>query len=69
MDPLTDLSQVQWRKGSRSSSTGSDCVEVATIGDVVAVRDSKLPEGAPVFTDRRTWRELTQRAAGGEFDV
>ena len=41
-----DLSQAIWRKSSYSSSTGQNCVEVATnLPGIVAVRDSKDPTG------------------------
>lgn len=47
-----DLSRADWRKSSFSSSNGGNCVEVArNITGVVAVRDSKDPDGpALVFT-------------------
>lgn len=38
-----------WRKASYSGNTGGDCVEVAAQPCLVAVRDSKNPEG-PAFT-------------------
>ncbi|MFG2233201.1 DUF397 domain-containing protein [Streptomyces sp. NPDC048723] len=38
-----------WRKASYSGSTGGDCVEVAAQPCMVAVRDSKNPDG-PAFT-------------------
>lgn len=38
-----------WRKSSRTGSSGTDCVELARTGHVVAVRDSKDPDG-PVLT-------------------
>ena len=45
-----DLSRAEWRKASRSSSNGGNCVEVArNLPGVVAVRDSKNPDG-PVLT-------------------
>ncbi|WP_433232584.1 DUF397 domain-containing protein [Actinomadura formosensis] len=34
-----------WRKSSHSSSQGDECVELANLGTVVAVRDSKDPDG------------------------
>ena len=42
---MTDLSHAVWRKARRSQHNGG-CVEVAAnLGKVVAVRDSKRPEG------------------------
>lgn len=41
-----DLGTLVWRKSSYSGwKNGSDCVEVALAAEVVAVRDSKEPEG------------------------
>lgn len=34
-----------WRKSSRSSGGSSNCVELADLGEGVAVRDSKNPGG------------------------
>ncbi|MEU7555490.1 DUF397 domain-containing protein [Streptomyces sp. NPDC044571] len=43
------LGTAAWRKASYSGNTGGDCVEVAAQPCLVAVRDSKNPEG-PAFT-------------------
>lgn len=43
------LGAAAWRKASRSGNTGGECVEVAAQPCLVAVRDSKNPEG-PAFT-------------------
>lgn len=40
-----DLTGARWRKSSRSNNGGADCVELARVGRVVAVRDSKNPGG------------------------
>ncbi|MFF8260424.1 DUF397 domain-containing protein [Streptomyces virginiae] len=45
------LGALAWRRASYSSDTGGECVEVAVQPRLVAVRDSKKPEG-PVFTVR-----------------
>ncbi|GAA2672594.1 DUF397 domain-containing protein [Actinoplanes palleronii] len=43
-------SELAWRKGSRSSGSGSDCVEVADLPDGgFALRDSKDPNGSTLF--------------------
>ncbi|MEU5879562.1 DUF397 domain-containing protein [Spirillospora sp. NPDC047279] len=60
-----DLSVVRWRKGSRSSHEGGECVEVAGLGSVVAVRDSKDPGGVVLVVDGDRWRAFTRRLKRG----
>ena len=55
-----DLSTVKWRKASRSSSNGGNCVELARIADTVAIRDSKDPDGPKLLLTPRSLRALTQ---------
>jgi hypothetical protein len=43
-----DLSHVVWRKSTRSSETGGNCVEVAAMAGLIIVRDSKSP-AEPAF--------------------
>ena len=51
-----DLSRDEWRKSSYSSQSGN-CVEVArNLPELVAVRDSKAPDGAKLVVSRVTWR-------------
>lgn len=46
-----------WRKSSRSSGGGNgDCVEVATDGETVLVRDSKRPDGPTLSFTAVQWR-------------
>jgi len=53
----TDLSAAVWRKSSRSSSGGGNCVEVArNLPGVVAVRDSKDPYGPALVVDSAAWQ-------------
>jgi hypothetical protein len=40
-----DLSNATWRKASRSGENGGNCVELADLPGMVAVRDSKDPDG------------------------
>lgn len=52
-----DLSQAVWRKSTYSSSTGQNCVEVATnLSDTVAVRDSLDPNGPKLLVCTVDWR-------------
>jgi hypothetical protein len=62
-----DLFKARWRKASRSSASGSDCVEVTAVTGVIAVRDSKDPEGPVLVFDRDAWRQLAERVSGGKL--
>jgi len=59
---------LRWRKASRSSGTGSECVEVANLEAGVAVRDSKNPTGGTLTFGRAEWRTFAARARSGELD-
>ena len=51
-----DLSCAEWQKSSHSSQSGN-CVEVArNLPGLVAVRDSKTPDGAKLVVWPETWR-------------
>ncbi|MDF5755560.1 DUF397 domain-containing protein [Spongiactinospora sp. TRM90649] len=51
-----DLSTAAWRKSSRSGGNGGQCVEVATnLPGMVAVRDSKDPEGPKLVFSLSEW--------------
>lgn len=56
-----DLRNAVWRKSSRSTNNGGNCVEVASLLRVVAVRDSKDPDGGHLTFSRTDWSEFTQR--------
>lgn len=53
-----DVSKAAWRKSSRSSSNGGACVELADLGAVVGVRDSKDPAGGHLGLSRGALRAL-----------
>ncbi len=51
-----DLSRAEWHK-SRFSSQSGNCVEVArNLPGLVAIRDSKEPDGAKLVVSQETWR-------------
>ncbi|MDQ8706609.1 DUF397 domain-containing protein [Streptomyces sp. LHD-70] len=47
-----------WFKSSYSSSTGGDCVEVASAPDRIHIRDSKTPDRARLVVGRATWENF-----------
>jgi hypothetical protein len=51
-----DLFRAEWQKSSHSGQDGN-CVEVArNLPGIVAVRDSKEPDGARLVVSAETWR-------------
>ena len=66
---MTDLSHAVWRK-ARSSQHNGGCVEVAAnLGEVVAVRDSKPPEGGAHVVGRAEFAAFLADAKRGRFDL
>lgn len=54
-----------WRTSSHSSAT--NCVEVATVGQRVGVRDSKDRGGPVLVFARSPWVDFLAAAKAGEF--
>jgi Domain of unknown function (DUF397) len=66
---MTDLSQAAWRKARRSQYNGG-CVEVAAnLPGVIAVRDSKRPEGGAHVVGRSAFAVFLADARSGRYDV
>ena len=62
----TELSGAQWRKSSYSNGQ-ANCVEVAAVGggpSVVAVRDTKAPDGPSLVFTAKAWQHFTVGVAG-----
>ena len=66
---VSSLSEVQWRKSSRSGGQGGACVEVAALASAVGVRDSKDPDGARLAFGAAEWRVFAERVKASEFDL
>ena len=57
-----DISHVTWRKASYSGGNGGGCIEVARTGNaIVAVRDSKDPDGPKLLISSPMWQTFAQR--------
>ena len=57
-----DLSRAVWHKSTRSNGNGGACVEVArNLPGIVAVRDSKNPDGPALIVSRDEWARFISR--------
>lgn len=64
---MIDISGAAWRKSTKTQQSGQ-CVEVARIGDVIAVRDSKDPDGPVLVFTRGEFAAFLDGATKGEFN-
>ncbi|GAA3842536.1 hypothetical protein GCM10022226_76560 [Sphaerisporangium flaviroseum] len=76
-----DLSSATWQKSSFTGSNGGNCVEVAELtgvsdapghkaehAELIAVRDSKDPDGPKLFFTPAEWDAFLQGVKASEFD-
>ncbi|MGI5167905.1 DUF397 domain-containing protein [Spirillospora sp. CA-253888] len=59
-----DLSAAAWRKASRSSDAGDNCVELAGATEVVALRDSKAADAGVIQVSREDFRRFVRAVKG-----
>jgi hypothetical protein len=64
-----DHSGAQWRKSSRSGGQGGACVEIADLGDAVAIRDSKHPDGPKLAFTASEMADFAARVKAGHLDI
>jgi hypothetical protein len=55
-----DLTEAQWRKSSHSGAQGGECVEVAGLSNIVAVRDSKNVTGPVLIIARPSFSRFAR---------
>ena len=68
-----DLIRAVWRKSSFSNHSGAACVEVADVplggaNRLIAVRDSKDPEGPALTFADGAWRQFVSAVKSRDFD-
>jgi hypothetical protein len=65
MHPFSDLSTAVWRKSSKSTAQGNECVEIAAAAGFVVVRDSKYPDGSRLALTRSAFVSLANEIRRG----
>jgi Domain of unknown function (DUF397) len=55
-----DLSKATWHTSTRSGQNGGHCVKVAELPGLIAVRDSKDPDGPTLTFSPEKWRTFTE---------
>lgn len=63
-----DLSNVQWRKSSRSGYQ-SNCVKVAAVIGRIFIRDSKTLADPTLSCNQTEWAAFLDAAKNGDFDL
>lgn len=63
---MIDFSRATWRKSTRTQQSGQ-CVEVARVGEVVGLRDSKDPDGPVLTFTTEEFAAFLDSATKGEF--
>ena len=63
-----DLSNARWMRSTHGSAGSGSCVEVAFVGDAIAVRDSGGDSPALIFTQAE-WDAFVGGAKDGEFNL
>jgi hypothetical protein len=65
-----DLTRAKWCKSSYSNANGGQCVDVArNLPGVVAVRDSKDPDGPKLIFEPAQWAAFTGSIKAGAFGL
>jgi hypothetical protein len=57
-----------WRKSSQSGPE-DQCVELTHLAQVIAVRDSKNPNGPRLIITRQSWRTFSVQVKSGSYDL
>jgi hypothetical protein len=58
-----------WRKSMRSTPEGANCVEVAALSQLIAVRDSKNPDGGKLIFTGESWRRFADDVKRGRYEL
>ncbi|WP_084263504.1 DUF397 domain-containing protein [Actinomadura formosensis] len=60
---------IQWRKSSRSNTSGGQCVKVANLAGKVGMRDSKALDTGHLTLSPETFTELVAKVKRDELNL
>ncbi|MEV4459756.1 DUF397 domain-containing protein [Microbispora sp. NPDC004025] len=66
LPPDTRITESQWRISTRCN--GGNCVQVAILDGMVALRDSKNPGHGVLLYSPEEWRRFVASAKAGGYD-
>lgn len=58
-------SSTPWRRSSYSNGMGGECLEMAALDGVIAVRDSKVISGPQLMLSAAAWQSFVQSPPSG----
>jgi uncharacterized protein DUF397 len=64
-----DVNGATWRKATRSTNNGGNCVEVARLPGTIGVRDSKNPKAGHLAVSAEAFGDLLNEIRAGEHGV
>jgi hypothetical protein len=64
-----NLDEAHWFAGSRRAPENANRVEVAFVGEAIAVRDAGNPDGPALIFTPAEWDAFVGGAKDGEFDL
>ena len=62
-----ELTAATWRRAKLCGAHGQ-CIEIARVGDEIAMRDSKDPSGPILRYTQAEWQAFIVGAKSGDFD-
>ncbi|MGI5324191.1 DUF397 domain-containing protein [Actinomadura nitritigenes] len=60
---------IEWRKASRSNTSGNECVEVAALVEGRGIRDSKAPDAGHLTLSPDGFAQLIDRVKRGDLNI
>lgn len=61
------MPELKWIKSSYSEASANNCVEIATTGPLIAIRDSKAPLLSWTKVSRAAWTEFAAALEAGRL--